>query len=514
MALTNVWCRNKEGEWVHTTANAADRDFDYSVSASSGQFRCYYCFHYVSFVKSNGERISFFRHNPGDNDKDCIERSEVANSYYTSSTNTDPNLVRLILDNNCQPRLQIGFFPLSENELNTLMSHSARLVIKDGISADQYIIDRSRFDAHSTSWITIPFSWCDRYSVSIVNGTLPQKWATHSRIEFAGSLFDGVTGRILPLRSDAIVGHPYFLVCSKYKYFYDIQGTDIQLERIPYENPSWAVYRLKAISFNDAAADFFFDRLQLRLTNHPSDIIPVWPPLLETEDTLDTNKRMIYVISKGESELEAYPRHTKFIRNRLSISDNMHLVKLANTGALQMVCTERASHALKCLYIRPMDAELLVPEQPVVEIFDDNNNPITDELLEKLPPRSLLSVRTNCDGTITVHSSNTLVATIPIQAAEPTRILDLTYGQKITVTIGLDTIRTIEIRPIKKHEVSNLSLPWYGELVPFPRRYAKVLNLIEPHSETYRKVLEALQKGFIPKASYNYLRSRLEESNK
>ena len=514
MALTNVWGRGKDGEWVHVTASAADKDNNYTMSANSMQYRCYYCFHYVTFVKGNTERISHFRHSRGDNDKDCIERSEATNSYYTSSTVTDPNLVRLILDSNYQPRLQIGFYPLSESELDTLINNSARLVIKDGNSVEKYIIDRSRFDSHSSTWFTIQFSWGSTYSVSLVNGTLPQKWSIHSHISHDGSMFDGITGRILPLKSDVIVGHPYYLICGKYRTFYDIRGTDIRIEQIPFKNPAWSVYRITANSFNDAASNFFFDRLQLRLTNHPSDIIPVWPPLLENEDMLDTNKRDIYVISKGEAELEAYPRHTEFVRRRSNISENVRLVKLANTGALQMVCAERASHALKCLYIRPMESEALVPRPPAVEILDDNDNPVTEDLLDKLPPRSLLSVRSNYDGIITIHSSDVLVATIPMQADEITRVMDLSYGQRITISVGLDIVRTVDIRPIRKPVASDITLPWYGEPVPFPRRYARVLSLFEPQSEPYRQILGALQKGRIPKAGYAYLRSRLEESDK
>ncbi len=48
MPLTNVWTRDKKGEWVRTTAEETSRKYAYGVSSYSQQFRCYRCFQYVA----------------------------------------------------------------------------------------------------------------------------------------------------------------------------------------------------------------------------------------------------------------------------------------------------------------------------------------------------------------------------------------------------------------------------------------------------------------------------------
>ena len=112
MPLTNVWTQDRTREWVRTTASAMDRVYDYTVSVSSHTFRCYSCFQYVTFVKGNGDRISHFKHSPGEEDKNCEDRSFGTGGYTYGSGITDvPDPMRVRLDGN-RVYLEIGFFPV------------------------------------------------------------------------------------------------------------------------------------------------------------------------------------------------------------------------------------------------------------------------------------------------------------------------------------------------------------------------------------------------------------------
>ena len=75
MALTNVWRRKTDGEWVRTNALQADREYDETVQAVAGHFRCYSCFHYVAFVNGKS-KPSYLIHSSGDVDKNCEDRSQ------------------------------------------------------------------------------------------------------------------------------------------------------------------------------------------------------------------------------------------------------------------------------------------------------------------------------------------------------------------------------------------------------------------------------------------------------
>lgn len=81
--LTNVWCRDGQGEWTRITAEEAEKDYRYTVSVHSRLFRCYHCFQYVTFVKGDG-KTSHFRHSSVEMDKSCADRCQLDEARWTT----------------------------------------------------------------------------------------------------------------------------------------------------------------------------------------------------------------------------------------------------------------------------------------------------------------------------------------------------------------------------------------------------------------------------------------------
>ena len=117
MPLTNVWTRDRSGEWVRTTAAAMEKSFPHGVSATSHFFRCYNCFQYVTYINT-GDRVSHFKHNKWEESKDCEDRTFGAGGYMYGSGIADvPDPMHVQLDGN-RVLLEIGFFPVSAETLN------------------------------------------------------------------------------------------------------------------------------------------------------------------------------------------------------------------------------------------------------------------------------------------------------------------------------------------------------------------------------------------------------------
>lgn len=508
VALTNVWTKNHQGEWVRTTAEVESSNYRYHVSANLRHFRCYSCFHYVEYYPESSTQCCHFRHSRRDIDKDCEDRS-TSSAYSTiPSTWDSPAPMRLHV-NSYQPELAIGFLPIDQVKLKQLASESAAWILKGACGSPMvYRIDASRFTPHETTWLPIRIEWAMSIQASFRAKTpCPIQWNRPIRPATPrGAVFDCITGRKVEDRGDVEVGREYWLLGSN---SYIGSNDDVRINRVT-SGSRWHLFRIKTLQYSESASNFFFEKLHLRLTNRPANINALWPPMIETDDMLETNCQRLWLLVEGESDLEVYPCWSRPILNKLTIDAQTHLYELSHDNSLQLVSAERFSKKLKCLYLRSLED---IPDHtsPELLVTDDNHKLLSDDVLKVLPVNGILSILSEVDGFVDVSDEDGLIYRQEISAGEELRLTALTCGNTLTLFQGLDAVRTIAIPRPEKRNVSSISLPeWRGYPVPFPRRYAGILAQVDRGSELYTRIQIALSKGTIRADGLKYLQQMME----
>lgn len=512
MALTNVWRRSSDGEWERTTAAQEDAERDYSVSVKAASYRCYNCFQYVTFVKGGLSRASHFKHSRGDVNKDCEDRSQYASRNIINTPSDMPAPMRLSIEGS-HAMFQIGLLPISDEELNRAIAAKLTITLKGNRGAPRdYRVDRSRFSAHITTWIDLPEEWINRYQLSFEPSQLvPNMWKRKVLpISDDGALFDVSTGKRLPDRSDVQVGREYYFVIGHSAVF-SYSKMDISLERVIIQGYNVWVYKVKALRYSSRASDFFFDYMKMRLTQKPAEIEIVWPPVLEEDNVLNTNQRVLWVLSKGEADLQTYPLSGKYVRSSLPIQiEKAKLLEIQNVSTLQMVCAERYSLSIACLYVRPLE-DFTVPGIPSLQIMDDEGSVVLSDIMEQPPKKGILHIISDVDGSADIFDEKGFNYRKVLKAGEDTRITDIIKGETIVIRQGLDLIRKIEIgKHIAKGTQTENVQPWISNEIPFPKRYAAALERLDSHSDLYQRVSNALKKGVIPKDGLKYLQKMME----
>lgn len=514
MSLRNVWTRDLNGEWVRTTATTTDKRYSYSVPADSCHFRCYSCFQYVTFVKGNSTRISHFKHSAGYSDKDCEDRSfNVASYSYTSVDSMDMPM-RLVLDG-ARISVSIGLLPVNRDELKKCITNNLQITLTGTQGAPLvYRTDWSRFIPNMTTWLDVPTQSIARLSIAFSPTSVkPKLWSgVIAEIPLIGALFDAKTGRRIPDKGDVVVNREYLLLVHRNRWI-SRKACDVQITKLNTNDTLWNVYKVQAIRFSEGASDFFFNYLRMRLTNYPAEMSVLWPPVLEKDNIIETNFRNIELMVKGEADFSTYPRYSSSCTATL-FHDNTKLIDIRSSGQLQMVTSERYNHTLQFLYVRPIGRSFCYTD-PKVDVSFDDDQVCTEVLLKKVPLRGILHFLSTDDGHIDFYENEEFYYRKPLPTGEKIRITDIKQNSKICVYAGQELLTTICIASpenrTKRRKCNNLS-NWIGRKVPFPRRYAWVLETLDECSELFERTLLALKKGEIPQDGWNTLQKVMEEN--
>ncbi len=505
--LTNVWCRDGQGEWTRITAEKAEKDYRYTVSVHSRLFRCYHCFQYVTFVKGDG-KTSHFRHSSGEMDKSCADRCKLDEAQMDNAVNAPRDQMRLRLEDGTV-ELEIGFAPVGKAALGKAITAHALVMVEGRENAPHhYWVDRSRFGTGRTTWLPLPLEWAVDFAVTgTPPGQVPRAWTEQrTGIDPAGTVFDVRTGKRIPERSDAEVGRPYYLLCDRWKYI-SVTNPAVQIRPVLIKNDAWKLYRISAPAYSPEAADYFFDYLHLRLTRVPAELHLLWPPVLEKDEMVETGSDSFEFLVTGEADFEAFPGNEQRTIHVRQIDEQQQLIRVEHAGALQMVCAAREHQRLSCLYIRPPDTQWRTA--PALESRNTKGQ-VLDE--PDLPKDGVIVLCSEVDASVTVEENGVFRYRKAVPAGKETQIPDCTKHTRIIIRQGLDIVQDIQFGKAKKKEQVPL-VPWQGRMVPFPGRYAGVLDLVPKKSCLYRKVLQALRTGTIPEEAWKSLRKAMGERN-
>lgn len=513
VALTEVWWRGSDGEWTRTSATEADAQFSYSVSAGASMFRCYKCFQYVTFVKSKDRFVSHFRHNRGETSKECEDRSGSVGSSMINGFPLTDFMLRLKMDG-LNARISLGIPPAKREAIRAMSNNGTVMQISGMATRAVYKVDCSRFIPDTVNWFDISFDMLRSFSITFQPiQCIPTHWKLRApKIPHYGTLFDSQSGRMVIEMGDVEVGKEYYLLRLRYNSLYTY-SCDISYQQI-WHDDHWAVYRIKAMKMSNAASEFFFDEMHMRLTQHPSDIDVLWPPCVQRGDVIDTDQKQITIYVRGDQDLQTYPRTGNYatLLNRLSPTHKVY--KVDSYGSLQMICAERFSQALQCLYLRPPEKIKTAPPQ-MITVMDDEGTPLDDFEIKKLPSRGILRFLSVVDGSVDVFDREDFCYRKILPAGVEVRITDIKNAMTIVLRQATKIVcRITTPSPIPKKLSSNTAELWHGKMISFPARYAGILLKMRTDSNLYINVRKALLRGTIPEDGLRVIQKLLEEQSK
>ena len=186
------------------------------------------------------------------------------------------------------------------------------------------------------------------------------------------------------------------------------------------------------------------------------------------------------------------------------------LLEIQNVSTLQMVCAERYSLSIACLYVRPLE-DFTSPGIPGLQITADDGSVVLTDVMEQPPRKGILYINSDVDGSVDIFDETGFYYRKVLKAGEDTHITDIIKGETLVIRQGLDIIRRIEIgKRTSKDAQEKYTQVWGAKEIPFPKRYAKILEKLDSSSDMYQRVYDALKKGVIPKDGLKYLQKMME----
>ena len=508
MALTDVKMWRDGIGFCSITPKEAERDYPYSVSADSGVFICNKCQHYVLFI-TNSVYASHFKHNSGDEDKDCNERIRAFNQNRTIILKNSIAAPLRLQYSHSELSIEIGFPPLKQSYLESAEKEKSRIEIFFGADRlKSLLIDQVNFSTTQTIYHSIGNRIGPIYEIRGHSITgffhLPTEWNEKIQgINGKGALFDGETRKKIPDYGDVTIGKEYLLLT---KWFSGCMSVDLHYERLMQVH-GYTLYIVSALRLSKDAYDFFH-QYNANLTLHPTTLIPIWPPVKEADHVIETNANTIFFMQTGDAVSEAYPCSTAILMQMCCSSDsNAKLLRLSNVGHTQMVWAARMS-VLRYWYIRPQ-TDCYVTQGITYKILDSKGESYESGIYKQIPPQQKLNIILDVDGQIRRYCDKNLVHLQEIHAGEMVYIDGIRFGQQLNVYVGNDRIIELDFQQEIKTRLADplssklrkASGPW----VELPNRYKWILRNLETGSFSYQYIYSALNSRSIRKDALAYI---------
>ena len=264
------------------------------------RFVCPECGEYVFPVTGSRNGFSHYKKK----DVECGRRidGQASCTYYERV-----GLPLYIQRNNNTFELKIGFSPLNEKLLNLANTKKVQVIVHSGSYYSKsaiFNIDNAGFSSDNTTFKTLDFTPIsdNNYKISISDSSLEkqvlEQWSDYADgFTSYGALFSySETGGKKVRRNDTIEANTIYYWMIPKGYFKAINGIDYKYESsLTLSKKSYDVYSVtmqhqSEREFNDLA-NFFWDYLRVRLLYIKPEIIPLWPPVIQTEQYSMSLKR-------------------------------------------------------------------------------------------------------------------------------------------------------------------------------------------------------------------------------
>ena len=506
MASLNHVCMWTEHGWQRITAEQASALHPGgTVSAHSGLFMCELCGQYVTLTDGY-ERVRYFKHSAGENDKACPERtfgpSYVPPTYKAGEHELPIRLTNITSQNFS---LEMGFLFIPPDILQQASLRTITIRPCGVPSTFQYSFERLNSD--SITYLPVGGIPVKSYQVGVdpvLNTIWPKEVAG---IDPTGAVFAANSGRKLDLDSDVQVNRKYYCLLPRklYETFPHVQTKELCRKNINFNY--WYLYEVTATAYEADAARFFLD-LHCRLTDSPAHIQPVWPPYAESPYVIRHSRDRIYIHIRGQNGIRA-KTFPSALNQEFQCADGI-LLELDCKGRQQLISAGR-THVQQYTYLWK---EPLTPVNclPSVNVADIHNNQISSGTFISPPDREQLLITAPFDGHVLVYKDHVLTNKIPIKSDHCLNLEHISRHTEVRILQGLDIVwkAYFDIAAIHDHPddasiVRKLD-SFHGALVPMSHTLGALAQELTDYPVVKQWLYCKIRSGTISQDALHYLR--------
>lgn len=506
-----VW-NNHDNHWQRITAEEAGKKYSSTVSADRHIFVCELCGQSV-ILTSGDKRVRYFKHNRGEDDKNCPDRS--GNIAYKKFKNGDHDLpLKIVFDDDDKDRFhfELGMIPVPSRLVENVKIRQIN-ILPSGIDSP-YIYNLERIYPDTVTYLDVGSLPSERYSVH-VDSRLTKYWPEIIKGPSPeGSLFDGKTGKLLIPDSEVTAHKYYYFLKLGEQKIYEIPK-DIYLKFVCKQD-NYYLYTFRCNSYNKDTARYLW-KLQYRLTDSPVSIQPIWPLYRETPYTITHNMDCTYFFINGSNESEKgsgirteiypMPEHPVPPKKQGSIT----LLKVPCKSDRVMISAGRSKVlTFRYFYRRKMDE---TADIPLIEVSDGKGNRMEQTTYTRLPAQKILIISAPYDGKVRVRDGHRVLVYEDLKSGQ-------VFSQKIDrldviveILQGLDIVFKIEFKKQRDSSIKNEKC-WIemlnhcsGEYIPIGRHLALASLHLKDMPELRRWVLKCLKSGYIREDALRIIKS-------
>lgn len=466
-ALTHVitWSP-QEKRWKRIDASTASRTWGgHTVSADKRVFVCELCKQYVLLTQA-GLQPAHFRHNKNEDDKSCPDRVISGGSLSYEPRKFSFPLKLSVSDNKVSFLLGL----MIPREFRNLLKDTAAeekvsiLPINDGVNIAASPIKFSLDRLLVQGIVYLPVGNEPRKSYQIqISGPMRDllHWPQDTPgIEAPGAVFDGNSCKRIPFDGDIEVGRAYWLLTIHDDlHLSQIRGLKIERQNVQIRSkaslfsPTWTLYRIQANEFQKESAEFFL-QFQLRLTEKPIQLFPLWPITIKRPYAVTCNEELqtqVFYASGDDIFNRIYPKPPT---DPIVWKKPPTLLCLPINYKNLLVTSGRIS-VLKYLFLMqdamPKGRSLVQSNDELCEIRTIDGKPLNDHFNDEQSILNAVSSNTICcsphfNGSIEIYQNTRHLHRINLRAEQAEEI-ELHFGYRYEIFIGFELIRSFSYAP-------------------------------------------------------------------
>ena len=517
MASLNHVCMWSEHGWINVTAEeAAAIHPGGTVSSYSGLFMCDLCGQFVTFTDGS-IRDRYFKHSKHEADKSCPERTFGA-SYSPSYLPSEHGLpIKLIISNLTSFRLELGFLYVPRSILDK--QPTKKIEIKSA-GGQHFNYSFERLNDGTITYLSVGNEPSSSYHLS-VSSALSAFWPKEVKgVASAGSFFDALTGKMLPVDADLLLQRPYYLLTKSNCRIQGLKAAGIEIEKKCEQGTnwnSWKIYQITATQLNEAAAKFFL-QYHYRLTDVPTEMYPIWPIYIKNPYVVKHNRSEMIMHLSGGRQLtpKCFPK-ASIVEVPCPSKDLGQVIKISSNERQQLISAGKAN-VLQYFYFWK---EPLTDTLPQVEVTvkDGKGNPIEAGSQSSIPSNNELIVFAPYDGSVLLKKDDILVRKITLPSNRRTVIDRLQFGISVQICQGLDIVWSCTfVKEQTKREVSssdeelyNKLISFKGKMIPISHSLGSVVTKLPDYPKTAEWITLMVRKGIAPVDAINYLKKHIAQ---
>lgn len=500
----------KIGEVRIVSANQIKTQYGRTISCEEKRFFCTNCGEYVTFVNPIKKK-PYFRHIKSTEESyECELRIDGQGklSIYEKVGMS----IYLKKNQNKNFSLYIGFYAVNQKDICLLKNESITILpIKSNRKLEnKYFIDSINFNSDTTTLKQINFTapkYKLSYSSSKAKDKLGEIWGTEIEgINESGALFKyGKNGgRKIRINEEISTESDYYCISQDSFIFKGVFGIHYEeLGRVSLRNITYRVYKIR-IEFNSwnkkALCEFFRDNFKVSLVNKSSEIISIWPPIINHDKTIELfyNKNNLFLLKSTQPNAKAFIHRTGHAKeiNLNKIDDKKYTFKVSPISierAINLNDEYNSEYLLVFNY-----KERITSFNNEIVIKDINENIIENGIYNELPIDRKLKIYSNSEVEI-LHYRNNIIFKIYKIKSQINVIEGLKYNDKLVVKIGLKKNILVEYKKLKEKSKKN-----YFDDGEVYKRLKSLNYIFEPVDTFTRSILRQLKD--YPK-TYNLVKS-------